>query len=114
MRKPKAEKHKVPIGTESGFVQIGKAKARKEFLPLVDSIATSNTPIEITDNGKPVAVILGSKLFRDLYEQATKKKSKHHLESLDGSVTILGDLEQARRQLERETTDSINRRSKLL
>lgn len=43
-----------------GFTQhsIGKTQARKEFFPLVDSLNTSASAVEITDHDKPVAVLL--------------------------------------------------------
>ncbi len=99
---------------EAGFPRIGKAKARRELLPLVDAIAAGSTPVEITDNGKPVAVIVGYNAFQAMCHQVTRSKAKHKLESLEGSVAILGDLEQARRQIEQEAAKSAKRRAKLL
>jgi PHD/YefM family antitoxin component YafN of YafNO toxin-antitoxin module len=43
-----------------GFTQqsVGKTQARKDFFPLVDSLTTSASAVEITDHDKPVAVLL--------------------------------------------------------
>lgn len=114
MHDSKKRKIDLPQLREEGFPSIGKARARREFLPLIDTIADGNTPIEITDNGKPVAVILGYNAFQEMYSLANSKRAKRKLESLDGSVTIQGDLEQARRQLEREAASRVKRRSALL
>ena len=46
--------------TLMGFTQqsVGKTEARKNFFPLVDSLTTSASAVEITDHDKPVAVLL--------------------------------------------------------
>jgi prevent-host-death family protein len=108
------KKRSIDLSPETSFPRMGKAKARRELLPLVDAIAAGSTPVEITDNGKPVAVIIGYTAFQEMCGKLTSKTAKHKLESLDGSVTILGNLEQARRQIEQETANSTKRRSKLL
>ena len=37
---------------------VGKTQARREFFPLVDSLRTSDSAVEITDHDMPVAVLL--------------------------------------------------------
>ena len=46
--------------TLMGFTQqsVGKTQARKNFFPLVDSLNTTASAVEITDHDKPVAVLL--------------------------------------------------------
>lgn len=57
---PSREEIEKQAATLMGFTQrsVGKTQARKEFFPLVDSLTTSASAVEITDHDKPVAVLL--------------------------------------------------------
>ncbi len=57
---PSKEDIEKQAATLMGFTQlsVGKTQARKEFFPLVDSLTTSASAVEITDHDKPVAVLL--------------------------------------------------------
>ncbi|MCA9803132.1 MAG: type II toxin-antitoxin system Phd/YefM family antitoxin [Cyanobacteria bacterium HKST-UBA02] len=57
---PSREDIKKQATTLMGFTQqsVGKTQARKDFFPLVDSLNTSASAVEITDRDKPVAVLL--------------------------------------------------------
>jgi prevent-host-death family protein len=57
---PSKEDIKKQAATLMGFTQrsVGKTQARKNFFPLVDSLTTSASAVEITDHEKPVAVLL--------------------------------------------------------
>ena len=57
---PSKENIEKQAATLMGFTQqsIGKTQARKDFFPLVDSLTSSASAVEITDHDKPVAVLL--------------------------------------------------------
>jgi len=74
-------------------VSMGKSQARKEFLPLVDSLATQCSAVEITDRGVPVAVLLS---YQNYIMMATKLAMLAPTPpalrgSLSGSVKIMVD-----------------------
>jgi len=91
-------------------IRIGKAQARKEFLPLVSSLRSNRQPVEITEHGKPVAVLLAYDTYLALVNSGDTKR----VSQLVGSVEILGDLELERRAINKSFKKSIARRSKLL
>jgi PHD/YefM family antitoxin component YafN of YafNO toxin-antitoxin module len=92
--------------------RIGKAQARKDFLPLVSSLKSSHQTIEITEHGRSVAVLLDYITYQDLISKSTNGlQSFDRVQSLKGSVKILGDLEQARKEINEEFRKSIERRS---
>jgi prevent-host-death family protein len=57
---PSKEDIEKKAATLMGFTQqsVGKTQARKNFFPLVDSLTTAASAVEITDHDKPVAVLL--------------------------------------------------------
>jgi antitoxin (DNA-binding transcriptional repressor) of toxin-antitoxin stability system len=67
--------------------------------------------VEITEHGKPVAVLLDYQTYQDLLRKTAPAAS---IESLKGSVTILDAIEQARREINEEFQRSVERRSRLL
>jgi hypothetical protein len=57
---PSKEDIEKQAATLMGFTQqsVGKTQARKNFFPLVDSLTTSASAVQITDHDRPVAVLL--------------------------------------------------------
>lgn len=76
---------------------IGKTQARKEFFPLVDSLNSLNSAVEITDHDEPVAVLMSYKNFVALTAKASANlaPSKPKQPNLLGSIVINSDLEAA-------------------
>jgi len=73
--------------------RIGKSQARANFLPLVRAVAEGSGPVEITDRGDVVAVLLGREDFLWLLAHTTEQPRLSS--SLAGSMALNGDLEEA-------------------
>ena len=78
---------------------------------MVSSLSQNRQVVEITEHGKPVAVLLDYQTYQDLLRKTAPAAS---IESLKGSVTILDAIEQARREINEEFQRSVERRSRLL
>jgi len=84
---------------------IGKAQARQQFSPLVESLATSGGTVEITDYGKVAAVMLGYKDYISLLAKAGEPlKPKNQLR---GSMVLVGDLEEATKEISKLMLESV-------
>jgi len=73
---------------------VGKTQARKEFFPLVDSLTTSSSAVEITDHDKPVAVLLSYQHYMALASKLCMlAKTSAHPKSpnLIGSIRLKTD-----------------------
>lgn len=87
--------------------RMGKAQAREEFSPLVESLATEGGVIEITDYGKVAAVMLGYKDYMFLVAKANAEfKPKMRLR---GSAILIGDLEEATKEISETVMKSIEK-----
>lgn len=95
------------VGTE----RIGKTRARQEFLPLVDDLKKRPRAIEITDREHPVAVLLAYEHYAALISQLSKLTEKLPNRALElvGSVVILGDLDEASREIADEFKQAYER-----
>lgn len=73
---------------------VGKTQARKEFFPLVDSLAAGNLAVEITDHDEPVAVLLSYQNYVALSAKACLHAGhvKPKTPNLVGSIVINRDL----------------------
>lgn len=79
---------------------VGKAQARKDFFPLVDSLTGANSAVEITDHDKPVAVLLSYQNYVALTAKACRNTGvKASTPNLIGSLTINSDLEAASKEI---------------
>jgi prevent-host-death family protein len=72
--------------------QNGSTEARKHFPALVDSDAAGAEPVEITDYGEVVALIVSAKHYDWLLAHTRIEQEPNF--KLCGSLTILGDLEE--------------------
>jgi PHD/YefM family antitoxin component YafN of YafNO toxin-antitoxin module len=87
--------------------RLGKAQARQNFAPLIEPLATVGGTVEITDYGKVAAVMLGYKDYALLLAQASAPiKSKMQLR---GSAQLIGDLEEATKEISQSIVDSIEK-----
>ena len=85
--------------------KLGKAQARQQFAPLVESLATNGGTVEITDYGKIAAVMLGYKDYISLLVRAgTPLKPKNQLR---GSMVLVGDLEETTKEISKLILDSV-------
>lgn len=86
---------------------LGKAQAREQFAPIVDSLNQFGGVVEITDYGKVAAVILSYKDYLRLLAQANepfKPKRK-----LAGSAVLTGDLEAASQKITADISKSLRK-----
>jgi hypothetical protein len=87
--------------------RMGKAQAREQFSPLVESLSTAGGVVEITDYGKVAAVMLSYKEYLWLLAQANEPfKPKRQLA---GSATLVGELEAASEEITDSVLGSITR-----
>jgi prevent-host-death family protein len=87
--------------------KLGKAEVRQEFAPLVDSVANGGNPVEISDYGKVVAVLISANEYRWLLSQ-TKKMSKPK-KDLCGAIIIHDDLEMLSKKVNADFEKSISK-----
>jgi prevent-host-death family protein len=85
--------------------KFGKAQAREQFSPLVESLAAKGGVVEITDYGKTAAVLLGYKDYLCLMAQAAV--SAKPLRQLRGSGVLVADLEDIGKKISKTITDSV-------
>lgn len=81
--------------------RLGKAQAREQFAPLIESLSTIGGVVEVTDYGKVAAVMLSYRDYLWLLAQANEPFKPRR--QLAGSAILTGELESASEQL----TDSI-------
>lgn len=68
---------------------VGKTQARKEFFPLVDSLAARASAVAITDHNKPVAVLLSYHHYMALAAKlAPGKSGQFEPRSMLGSIHL--------------------------
>ena len=77
----------------ANILSMGKTQARKEFLPLVDSLAQGHAAIEITDHDVPVAVLLSYQNYVTLISKLAMLNPSlcKPKPSLVGSLQIMTD-----------------------
>jgi hypothetical protein len=85
--------------------KLGKAQAREQFAPLIQTLATKGGVIEVTDYGKVAAVMLGYKDYLWLLAQA--RGSFKPTRTLAGSAFLVSDLEKASMEISEELLSSI-------
>jgi prevent-host-death family protein len=98
--------------SDSKNKRLGKSQARERFLPLVDAVAQGAGPVEITDHNKVVAVLISETDYRWLLAHAEGKPIPSR--KLCGSMTIVGDLEQASKEISDLFLDSIKKSAEKL
>ncbi len=87
--------------------RLGKAQAREQFSPLVESLAVNGGIVEITDYGIAAAVLLGYRDYISLVTQANVPLSPSR--QLKGSGVLLGDLEEASKEISKMIAGSIKK-----
>ncbi|MDX2105023.1 MAG: type II toxin-antitoxin system Phd/YefM family antitoxin [Candidatus Melainabacteria bacterium] len=99
-------------------LSVGKTNARKNFFPIVDSLNSSASAVEITDHDKPVAVLLSYEHYIALASKLcmlAKEAENTYSPSLVGSIKIKSsDLEAASERISKRFTDSIKNSEKSL
>ena len=88
-------------------MKIGKSEARARFLPLIQEVSSGAGPVEITDRGQVAAVLMSHQDYLLLLARAHDFPKARM--SPVGTMEIVGDLEQASRELTRSTLESIFR-----
>jgi len=89
------------------YKALGKSDARKRFLPLVDSVSQGSGPVEITDYGKVVAVLISKNDFDWMYQQTVNKVMPKR--SLYGLGQLLGDLEDGSKEIAKSMRTSLKK-----
>jgi len=92
--------------------RIDKAQARDQFAPLVESLVADGGAIEITNNGKVVAVLLSEIEYNRLVQLAGENFRPKR--PLRGSIKLIGSLEEASKDLLEDFEASIKRSIQLL
>lgn len=87
--------------------KLGKAQAREQFSPLVESLAANGGVVEITDYGKAAAVLLGYGDYLSLVTQASISLKPSR--ALKGSGVLLGNLEETDKEITKMITGSIKK-----
>ena len=96
-----------------GFTQqsVGKTQARKDFFPLVDSLETSVSAVEITDHDKPVAVLLSYHHYMALASKLcmlSNVSAQSKPPNLVGSIRVKAkDLESASAKIAKQFEQSL-------
>jgi hypothetical protein len=91
---------------------LGKAQAREQFAPIVESLSKLGGVVEITDYGKVAAVILSYRDYLHLLAQANepfKPKRK-----LAGSAVLAGDLEASSQEITAAISKSLRKSAREL
>jgi len=87
--------------------KIGKAQAREQFAPLIESLAKDGGVIEVTDYGRVTAVMISYSDYLTLRAQAKEPfKPKRQLFS---SAVLVGDLDEAQEEVSSLISESIER-----
>lgn len=83
---------------------IGKTEARQNFLPLVADLQKRPRTIEITDRQAPIAMLITYDHYATLISQLAKLSKKVPKKKIDlmGSVTYIGDLDKAGKEIAEE------------
>ncbi len=76
-------------------------------MPLVDAVAQGAPPVEITDHGKPVAMLISKHEYDWL--QVQSKRASNKITDLRGSITIIGDLEEGSREIAKLFDESLDK-----
>lgn len=88
-------------------LRLGKAQAREQFSPLVESLATNGGVVEITDYGRASAVLISYRDYISLVNQAnTSIKPSRQLR---GSGVLLSDLEETSKEISKIVADSLKK-----
>ena len=77
--------------------KLGKAQAREQFAPIIESLSVNEGVVEVTDYGKVAAVMMSHKQYLLLLAMANTPINPRI--SLCGSATLQGDLEVASREI---------------
>jgi prevent-host-death family protein len=94
------------------YKTLGKSDARKQFLPIVDSVAQGIGPVEITDYGEVVAVLLSKHDFDWMQAQTVNKlKPKRRL---CGLGQLLGDLQEGSKEIVESMQEGLKKSAKKL
>ncbi|MCC7531515.1 MAG: hypothetical protein IT342_23635 [Candidatus Melainabacteria bacterium] len=83
--------------TKKNWKKLGKAQAREQFAPLVESLSKGGGVIEVTDYGRVAAVMLGYKDYLWLLAQA--KEPYKPKRQLCGSGVLVGALEKSSKEV---------------
>ncbi len=91
--------------SKNNLKRVGKAQAREQFAPLVESLATVGGVIEVTDDGRVAAVMMSYKDYLFLLAQANEPfKPKRQLA---GSAVLAGKLELTSNELTNFVLESL-------
>lgn len=87
--------------------KLGKAQAREQFAPIVETLTREGGIVEVTDYGKVAAVIMSHKHYLWLLSRANEPLVPSR--KLAGSAVLNGDLETASKNIGESVLESIRR-----
>jgi prevent-host-death family protein len=98
--------------------KLNVTEARRQFCQIVaeQEVTGALQYIEVTHRGKPVVVIVGIDRFRELLRKAEAFDSLRgqELPEIEGSLRIVGDLEEGSQETARMIWDAVCRSSQQL
>lgn len=92
--------------------RMGKAQAREQFAPLIESLSKTGGTVEVTDYGKVAAVIMSYKEY--LWLKALAKQPFKPKRQLWGSGMIVGEVDEASLDLTELIEESLERTAREL
>ena len=92
--------------------KFGKAQARDQFGPIVESLSTGDGIVEVTDYGKVAAVMMSYKHYLWLVARANMPITPKV--KLAGSAKLAGDLETASQEINDSILNSLNKTAREL
>lgn len=100
------------VPSKKNSKRLGKAQAREQFAPLVETLATTGGLVEVTDYGRVAAVMLSYKDYLWLVAQANEPFNPKR--KLAGSASLMSDLETASDQITDSIFDSLKKTAREL
>lgn len=86
-------------------------EVRAKLSPLLEKVASKKGALAISVHGKVRGYLVSAQRLDELEEaeQSAASRSRGRRSRLKGSLTLAGDLEEARRQVKRELMESFSR-----
>jgi hypothetical protein len=91
----------------SPLKKLGKAQAREQFAPIVESLSKGGGVVEVTDYGKVAAVMMSYTDYLWLLAKANEPLSPKR--KLAGSAILIGDLEAASQKISDSIVNSLDK-----
>jgi hypothetical protein len=102
----------MPSKSIKKLIKLGKAQAREQFAPLVESLSQSGGIIEVTNYGKVAAVMLSYQDYLHLLARASEPFQPKR--QLAGSAVLVGNLEKTSEKISQSVLNSVRKSAREL